>query len=155
MGPGRDPVVVRTLVTDGLRYFYAVNRECHPCQVTLEFTAGVDAVTDLATGAEIRVGSDRMLLELGPYELRSYSMRPQVSLTGFEAVLPAVVADELLGRARDVLAALRKAREEGLQTPGIGQTIEMIGLAIQQQSLSKLRHCLDSYVVLLVTSSLH
>ncbi len=155
VGPGRDPVVVRTLVTDGLRYFYAVNRECHPCQVTLEFTAGVDAVTDLATGAEIRVGSDRMLLELGPYELRSYSMRPQVSLTGFEAVLPAVVADELLGRARDVLAALRKAREEGLQTPGIGQTIEMIGLAIQQQSLSKLRHCLDSYVVLLVTSSLH
>ena len=52
VGGRTDPVAVRTLVRDGCRYLYLVNRDYYPISVTLKLAAAAKA-TDLATGKAV------------------------------------------------------------------------------------------------------
>ena len=53
VGSSTDPVAVRTLVWDGRRYFYAVNRDYYPVNVEMVFSGKPTDAEDLAIGKKI------------------------------------------------------------------------------------------------------
>ena len=97
VGPSTDPVAVRTLVHDGRRYFYAVNRDYYPVKVDVAFSAAPKQAEDLATGEKMDLPQQWSLV-LGPYELRSFAVAPEVEITGFTATPPENIVRRVAGR---------------------------------------------------------
>ena len=146
VGGTTDPVAVRTLVQDGKRYFYLVNRDYYPVRVALAFDRSPGRVQDLATGQNLRAAR-RWELTLGPYELRSFAVARDIGLTGFKAEPPPAIATALLADGRKALTDLDAARAAGRVIPGMDEMRHDIERAIAAQRLAWLRRALSSYIV--------
>ncbi len=147
VGPSTDPVVVRTLVCDDRRYFYAVNRDFYPIELELTFSKAPGEVVDLSTN-EILHPSKRWRFVLGPYELRSYTVAPDVGVVGFLAMPPKDIVDRLTAEAREALELIEKTRADGKFIPGMDELQDGIRSAVTQGRLAWLRRALNGYVVL-------
>jgi hypothetical protein len=137
IGHSTDPVAVRTLVHDGVRYLYVVNRERWDLHVSIE---GIGEMTDLVTGECI---SDS--IALGPYELWSFTMSADVEITGFDADVPADVLDRLRRDQERVLTAMATARGKGFSIPGADIIGPGIRAALDDGRIAWLRRALTGY----------
>ena len=142
VGETTDPVAVRTLVQGGLRYLYAVNRDYYPVDLTVMFDRAPAALRDLADGAPL----ERPAFQLGPYELRSFSLEAEVSVTGFAAVPPAGIVEALLEDAKEALAEFEAVRQAGRHLPGMEELEVRMRDAVAEGRLAFLRRALTSYL---------
>jgi len=146
VGATTDPVAVRTLVRDGRRYLYLVNRDYYPVRVELSFDRPPGKLQELATGATVRVPK-RWDIFAGPYELRSFAVAPAARLTGFTTQAPVEIASALLTDARKAVRELADLRAAGHLIPGMDEMRRGLESAIAEQRLAWLRRALTSYVV--------
>jgi len=94
-----DPVAVRTLVRDGHRFLYLVNRDYYPISVEVELTSEAGRATDLATGQKVELPA-QWTMTLHPYELRSFSLSDQARIVGFQTQVPEEIASQLKPRRK-------------------------------------------------------
>jgi hypothetical protein len=146
VGDTTDPVAVRTLVQDGKRYFYLVNRDYYPVRVELAFDRSPGKLRDLATGESLHA-SRRWEITLAPYALRSFAVASNIGLTGFRAEPPPAIASALLADGRKALSDLDAARAAGRLIPGMDEMRRDLDRAIAEQRLAWLRRALSSYIV--------
>jgi len=81
IGGSTDPVAVRTLVCEGKRYLYLVNRHHKPLSVNVQLNKATGKATDLATNQEVEAPA-HWPIPLGPYQLRSFGLAPEVEIAG-------------------------------------------------------------------------
>jgi hypothetical protein len=145
VGTTTDPVAVRFLLRDGLRYFYAVSRDYYPVQVRFDFGGVPNGLRDLAAGDAIRAGQSWTLM-LGPYELRSFAMAPDVEIRGFTTIVPAEIVQSLAEEAQQVFAAFDKLRATGKALPGMDDFEKRMRTALSQSRFAWLRRALTGYI---------
>jgi len=146
VGTTTDPVAVRSFLHDGKRYFYLVNRDYYPVKVELVFDRSPGSAKDLATGENLRVAR-QMEVILGPYQLRSFAVVPEVDITGFVAQPPAEIAETLLADGRSAVRQFEELRTKGMFIPGMDEMQRGIESAIVEGRLAWLRRALSGYIV--------
>jgi hypothetical protein len=146
VGATTDPVALRTLVRDGKRYFYLVNRDYYETKVELVLDPPPEIVTDLATQEDLRVSGSWELV-LGPYELRSLAVSPNVRVTGFQAKPPEPIATALVSDGRKALRDIEDLRAKGMFIPGMDELQRGIESALAEGRLAWLRRALAGYIV--------
>jgi hypothetical protein len=146
VGRSTDPVAVRTLVRDGRRYLYLVNRDYHPVAVELQLD-GAGRATDLAASEAIDAPA-RWQLTLGPYQLRSFALDPERNILGFEATVPGEIVAQLKSKAQEALKQVAQIRSAGVKLPvGTDRMVAGIKAAIQEGRSAWLRRALTSYII--------
>jgi hypothetical protein len=85
VGDSTDPVAVRTLVCDDKRYLYLVNRHHKPVSVEVQLNKATGKALVLATNQDVEAPS-RWPIPLGPYQLRSFGLAPEVEATGISII---------------------------------------------------------------------
>jgi hypothetical protein len=83
---------------------------------------------------------------LGPYELRSLAVTPDVQIAGFTATLPEPIVTQLRLEAERTLVAIAKARSSANRIPGMDELEQRIREALAAGQLAWLRRALTSYV---------
>jgi len=146
VGAATDPAAVRTLVWNGKRYFYAVNREYYPVEIQLHFSAAPAAVHDLGTG-QSAVATVAAPFKLGPYELRSFAMEPATEISGFAATPPQDIMAAITRDTQAAFDAFARVRAAGNSLPGMDAFEARIRAALNQQRTAWLRRALTSYIV--------
>ena len=147
VGPSTDPVAVRTLVRDGRRYVYLVNRDYYPIDVEVRLKGSPGKATDLATGQAVEA-TDRWAMVLGPYELRSFALPAEVEIEGFTAKPPAGIVEQLTADAGQALARVEQLRAAGKPLPpGAEQMAAGIKKALAEGRWAWLRRALSSYAI--------
>ncbi|MCX5771786.1 MAG: hypothetical protein NTZ09_16160, partial [Candidatus Hydrogenedentes bacterium] len=146
VGITTDPVAVRTLVADNRRYIYAVNREYYPIEIKLVFGAEPKGLCDLA-GGEAIAAPQTWTLTLGPYELRSFGVAPEVGLSSFSATAPGDIVRALTEEAQTAFQAFEKVRSSGGFIPGMDQIEKRMRSAIEEGRFAWLRRALAGYCV--------
>jgi hypothetical protein len=145
LGTTTDPVAVRTLVQDGRRYLYVVNRDYYAVKVDIDFSSKPTKALDLATGEKLDLPR-RWKVALGPYELRCFAIAPMTEITRFTATPPDHIVQELRREAEQALAALQKVRRAGKSVPGMDAMEHGIEAALAAGKLAWLRRALTSYI---------
>lgn len=146
VGSTTDPVVVRQLRHDGQLFFYIINRDFYPLPVDLKFTNDPVNIQDLATG-ETLSGASVWSVDLGPYELRSFSVSPEAAITEFTAIPPPEIVQALNVKAQEALSSISRVREMGKFIPGMDEIEERVRDALAEGRLALLRRLLSGYVV--------
>jgi hypothetical protein len=147
VGERTDPVAVRTLVRDGRRYLYLVNRDYYPVAVELTLASDAGRATDLATGQEVEAPA-RWAMTLGPYELRSFSLSEQAKVVSFQTQSPEEIVRQLKAEADAALAAVNRLRAAGQPLPPGAEALAAgIGKAIEEGRLAWARRALGSYAM--------
>jgi hypothetical protein len=146
VGHATDPVAVRTLVHNGRRYFYAVNRDYYPVKVDVAFGTAPKAAEDLATGEKLDLPK-QWSLALGPYELRSFAVALEVEIVRFTATPPESIVRELRRETELALAAFAKLRAAGKSVLGMDDLDTRLRAALADSRVAWLRRALTSYVV--------
>lgn len=145
VGSATDPVAVRSLVHDGRRYLYAVNREYYPIEMEICFGGKAGSIQDLATGQSQKVAR-QWRFTLMPYELRSLALASHIEITGFTATPPQPIATQLRSETEITLAAIAKARASGHWIPGMDELEGRLRNALADGKLAWLRRALTSYI---------
>lgn len=145
VGNSTDPVAVRTLVDAGRRYVYLINRDYYPVEVDLQVANGVGEATDLATNQPIDA-SAVWKLTLGPYQLRSFALTAETSITGFTVKPPEEIVRQLRGEAEQALAAFAKVRAAGQSVVGMNEIEQRLNTALADGKYASLRRLLTSYI---------
>lgn len=146
VGTRTDPVALRTLVREGRRFFYLVNREYYPVEVEVQFDRAPKGLVDLASNQKLR-GRRSWRLAMGPYALRSFAVAPEVGLRGFVATPPADLAAALLADAAQAVRDLESLVARGRHVPGMDQMTRELQAAVAEGRLAWLRRALAGYVV--------
>lgn len=146
VGSTTDPVALRTLLHDGRRYLYAVNRDYYPVKVAISLSGRAKGAVDLATGEKLNLPAD-WELTLGPYELRSFALPKRVEVGSFTATPPESIEQGLRQDAECALAALAKAKAAGQPIPGLAEMEQRIRAALAAKKWAWLRRALTSYTV--------
>jgi len=146
VGKTTDPVAVRTLLRDRLRYVYLVNREYYPVEVAVAFRSEPKGLRDLASGEAVAAQQD-WTLTLGPYELRSFSLAPEVEIVGFAAKVPADIVRALTEDANRAFEAMARVRAAGRFIPGMDELEKGMRGALAEGRYAWLRRALTSYCV--------
>ncbi|MFZ2653669.1 MAG: hypothetical protein WAX69_02020 [Victivallales bacterium] len=76
----------QSLITDNF-FFYAVNRERYPVRITLELASAKDVVS-ISTGKAETLAGGKLVLDLQPFELRSFKAAPGASITSALTEVP-------------------------------------------------------------------
>ncbi|MFX0100725.1 MAG: hypothetical protein ACFFCS_14210 [Candidatus Hodarchaeota archaeon] len=160
VGGRNDPVVVRTCVSNDERYIYAVNRECFPIGVKIEFKTSYYKknpdeneskfhLLDLATNeATVLSTKDARITEtLGPYGLIAWKCLPAMEPVSFEIEISPDIIQELETRASETLKLLDFHVKGKNKVPGSTKMISIIENCLQEKKHAKLRRALTSYVV--------
>jgi hypothetical protein len=146
VGATTDPVAVRTLLHDGSRYVYLVNRDYYPVDIALTFDSAPNPVRDLASGKDCEA-AQRWSLTLGPYELRVFTVIAKSNLTGFVASPPAAIVAQLTSDAHAALRAIAETRARGYAVPGMDVLESGLTSALAEGRLAWVRRALTSYIV--------
>ncbi|OFX30546.1 MAG: hypothetical protein A2W90_10965 [Bacteroidetes bacterium GWF2_42_66] len=148
VGTSTDPVAVRTLIRDGKRYLYLVNREYYPVKVKLLFRKNRNQLTDLVSEETINA-SEELNLDLGPYQLRSLSTIPETEIVGFSATPPTEITTELNQKFEDTKTAISKLKQAGIELPtSMEKTVSEIESALKEGRYASVRKLLNSYAIL-------
>jgi hypothetical protein len=145
VGSSTDPVAVRTLIYGGRRYLYLVNREYYPVQVSVAFDRPA-RLFDLGSKASIDAGRE-WVVTLDAYQLRSFTLAPDIAVSGFRATPPDDVAASISADARKALADLDAASARGWFIPGAVQMRRNIANALAEGHLAYVRRAVNSYAV--------
>jgi hypothetical protein len=144
VGTSTDPVTVRTLVDGGRRYVYLVNREYYPVEVVVRLAHAAGKTVNLSTSAETTT-AETWPLTLGPYELHSFALSPEVEVASFTASPPPEVVARLTRDAQTVLAKIRAKQSSGEKLPpdaaGLAAAIQD---AVKHGRLAALRQLIES-----------
>lgn len=147
VGASTDPVTVRTLVDGGRRYVYLVNQEYYPVQVVVRVANPRGKIVNLSTSVQTDT-AETWQLTLGPYELQSFALSPEVSVAGFTASPPPGIAAQLTHDAQAVLDRIRTRQSAGDKLPpdtnGLANGIQA---ALKQGHLAALRQLIESVTV--------
>lgn len=146
VGATTDPVAVRTLQRDGVRYLYLVNRDYYPVNVEVTFNAAPKEVQDLSTGKK-QTASDRWALTLGPYELRSYSLESNAAVAGFTTASSPDIVAQLTKDAESAFKTFADVRARSLMVPGLDTFEARMRAALTERRWAWLRRALTSYIV--------
>ena len=146
VGITTDPVAVRTLARDGMRYLYAVNRDYYPIDVQIALSSPATTIRDLATG-ETAAADSRWQGTLGPYELRAFSLPLDVSVTGFNATVPVDIVDGLSQDAEIAFVRFAALRTDGKTIPGMDDFENRMRAALAEGRYAWLRRALTGYIV--------
>jgi hypothetical protein len=150
LGTTTDPVAVRSLLLNGKRYFYLVNREYYPVKVSLHFNRDKNDFADLVTGQKINT-SELFQIELGPYALRSFLADADTEIAGFEAVIPEAIKSALLQEAEKVKSDIAKVKNSGKELPeSIGKTVSEMDSALSERRYTYVQKILSSYPMMKV-----
>ena len=146
VGTSTDPVAVRTLTHDGRHYLYLVNREYYPVSVELQLSGAAQA-TDLAT-KQVLDADPQWPIALGPYELRSFQIEGEATVSGFIASAPPDIVTRLEEDAEAALERLERLRTTGVDLPaGAERMAADIQAAVQSGRYAWLRRALHSYII--------
>ncbi len=147
VGSTTDPVAVRTLVDDGRRYVYLVNREYYPVSVELQLDKTNGKATDLATGQPVDAPVT-WRVTLGPYDLRCFALPQQSKVKGFTATVPKDIEKPLKDKAQATLAMIENLENAKKPLPA-GAKIMANGIktAVKEGRLAWLRRALHSYPI--------
>jgi len=146
IGRQNDPVAARTLVYNGQRFFYTVNRDYYPVQVQFKFTGPPKGLRDLAAGDTIDADAT-WRFQLGPYELRVFAVAPEVEIVDFTATPPSGITEAIHRETQQALEAFAKLRDAGKEIPGLDQMRERMTQALKEGRIAWLRRALASYIV--------
>jgi len=147
VGETTDPVTVRTVVDGGRRYVYLVNREYYPNDVTVRLTDAEGETIDLASN-EKGATAETWSLTLGPYELKSFALSPDVSITGFAATQPAAITARLTSVAEHVLARVKQDTAAGKEAPWqVTRAVRELRGKLTPQEWAAVRQLLESATV--------
>ena len=146
VGTRTDPVAVRSLLADGERYLYLVNRECYPIEVDVDFSRSPRRLYDLAQGRAVAAGR-QWTVTLGAYDLRAFTAPPGVAVRSFAVRLPPDRAAGLFREAEAALADLCAARAAGCGVPGLDVVERGLRAALAVRRVAWLRRALNSYAV--------
>ncbi|MBN2309787.1 MAG: hypothetical protein JXR94_12495 [Candidatus Hydrogenedentes bacterium] len=146
VGTQTDPVAVRTLVRDGRRYLYAVNREYYPVAVQLAFAAPPGRVEDLADGAAVDAGQ-AWRVELGPYGLRAFALPADAAPTGCTVAVPDEIVRALTEQVDSALQSIASVRSRGKFVPGMDEAEAGLRSALADGRYAWLRRALTGYIV--------
>ncbi len=145
VGTKTDPVAVRTLLHDGVRYVYAVNRDYYPVDLELRFDNRIGTMRDLAVNTAV-AATDTWRTTLGPYELRVLSIPREYSVVGFvTAVQPEITAD-LTERTMAAFQSFEKLRAQGMLIPGMDRFEARMRKALSEKRYAWLRRALTGYI---------
>jgi hypothetical protein len=147
VGNTTDPVAVRTLVVNGKRYLYIVNREYYSVNVNLNFNNKPKQFTDLATSQKLDA-SQKWKVTLGPYELRSLGMLPETEVVDFTTRVPIEIVNELTQKAETAAmeAITLETKKVGLPV-GTEKLLADIKTALKDRRYAWVRRALNSYPV--------
>ena len=146
VGIATDPVAVRTLVKDGKRYFYAVNRDYYPIGLEITFDREVSDGIELSSGAALGKGA-KWILTLDPYQLRSFTISADAKITGFKANPPSDIASEIDNAADLAIKAINQSIGKGYMITGAPEMAAEISAAKTEGKLAWLRRAENSYIV--------
>ena len=147
VGITTDPVAVRTLVVNGKRYLYMVNREYYPVKVSINFNNRPSQFTDLATSQKL-AASKKWEVMLGSYELRSLGMLPETEVVDFTATVPAEIVNELMQKAEEAASAADNLQSRKVELPvGTEKLIADIKTALKEGRYAWARRALNSYPI--------
>lgn len=149
----RDPVAVwtRTLADEvpGMApgfYFYAVNREQYPLRCDLRLS-GADSALRLGTGE--RISGTTLILDLAPYELRSFRAGPGATLDSVTITVPPAVVTTVRNRLafaqglETALAGSRRADVSEAVRTAFSRQVEVAWQAVAQGHLWRARTALS------------
>jgi hypothetical protein len=145
IGTTTDPVAVRTLVLNGKRYLYIVNREYYPVKVVINFKTSPSQFKDLATSQKLNASRNWEFI-LGSYELRSVGMSPETEVEDFVATVPAEIVNELTRKAEVATTAADTLQNRKIELP-VGETRMLceIKTALKEGRYAWTRRALNSY----------
>jgi hypothetical protein len=153
VGTTTDPVAARSLLLNGKRYFYLVNREYYPVKVTVKFKRNKNRFTDLVTGHKINT-SELFQTELGPYALQSFLADADTEIAGFEAEIPEAIKSGLLQEAENVRSDIAKVKNSGRELPeSIEKAVSEMDSALSEGRYAYARKVLNSYPVLKINET--
>lgn len=145
IGATTDPVAVRTLVLNGKRYLYMVNREYYPVKVVVRFSNKPSQFTDLANSQKTDI-PQIWETTLVPYELRSFCMSPKAEIIGFVATAPREIITELKEKAERTASMAADLQSRNIELPtGAKKLIEDIKRALEEGRYAWTRRALNSY----------
>jgi len=121
-----------------------VNRDYYSIQLEMAFSGRPTGAKDLATGLKLDIPK-RWSFVLGPYELRSLAVAPDVQIAGFTATVPEPIVTQLRTEAEQTLVAIAKARTSASRIPGMDEIEQRIRDALATGQLARLRRALTSY----------
>ena len=121
-----DPVTVRYCTTDEGIYLYAVNTLCFPAHATCRLPWGSEGV-DLSTGAAVRPADEKLVVELAPFQLRSFRFpppaQPQMKPPEVETGVSAQTAAWFAERVAAVEADVRAVGEAGADVTALARHV--------------------------------
>lgn len=148
VGDTTEPVTVRTLVDGGQRYLYLVNREYYPSDVTLRLKNPSGKTLDLVTRAKTPT-AETWSLSLGPYELKSFALPPNVEIAGLTVTPPPEVIAQLNRNAKTVLANIQAKKAAGEKLPPDTDNLaSAIQFTLEHGHVTGLRQLLESATII-------
>ncbi len=123
-GPS-DPVTVRYLRAPGGLFVYAVNTLGFALRVELRFSASAVGV-DLSTGKKAGDGTDRLVVELDSYQLRSFRFGDGLSLLSYRVSVPDDVKQSYAERGAKVENAVRELAATGADVTGLARAVSAL-----------------------------
>ena len=144
VGDDTDPVTMRTLVEDGKRYVYLVNREYYPSEISISLTNATGKIVNLSDNGK-HPATAAWHLKLGAYELQSFALAPNVGIAGFSATQPNDVIAQLTRDAATVLEKIRSSQTAGkVLPPDTASLKNQIEDAVRNTRWTSLRQLLES-----------
>lgn len=92
-------VTVRSVVAEGARWVYLVNREYYGCRVKLRLSGDASVVDFNSEGRIVQLKKGGWGIDLGPYELRSFALPPDVEVSSAGETVPESITADLRARA--------------------------------------------------------
>ncbi len=148
IGTTTDPVAVRSLLLNGNRYFYLVNREYYPVKVTVKFKQDKNRFSDLVSRQKI-TAPGYYSFELGPYALRSFISAPETEILSFVALPPVEIKNGLFQECDKVKTEIVRLKGSGKELPeNYEKAVYEMEQALVEVRYACARKVLNSYPVL-------
>ena len=143
-----DPVVVRELKAKGKHYFYAVNRESYPVELTLTFSQAPKRLVELSSSTGLTPKGTILKLNLLPYQLRSFSASgTDLDIRSVQVKVPDHVATDLASRIAQAEKVAADRQAQGEDTAQYRSALTQAKTALADQRYYEARRILDDWVV--------
>ena len=144
IGTCTDPVAVRTVIHNGVRYIYAVNRSFHSVDLSLDFGKWAGGLSNLSTRETVQV-AETFQLSLKPYELWAFSCSVDAEVKAFLVTVPDTVLRVFASAVDEAERTFESACKAGKRIPGANSIAGELRNALKEQRTAWLRHALTGY----------
>ncbi len=139
-----DSVVIRDLRRDDDYFFYAVNTEPFPMNVSAQFNTDSFIISELNTDFAYVQENKNFCIELRPFELKAFKISTKnVKISSYE-----VDTNIIIKRRVEISEnILHQAKQLGSNEKWQEQLIDELEYCLSNNRLGRLRHVLNSYLV--------